>query len=548
MPATPTLEDLQNEATWLEYRSLVLPSLLPGLAADELVTTDQTRAEFLYGARLLRLDKRPRIDGFIGPTPVQLLIADTLNAGRKKTAILEPRRTTKTTSVEAVILGRCAHREDYQVGWTLATTGQKAAERFRKDIVVHVERVYPDPKSRPFVVNVGKGTEHIHWPETGSFLNVYAPGGDGFRSGGFDVAWVDEGGEAEPDLSEDLTVAVLPTMDTKVAAQFIVSGTAAKYRGGNLLYDMLNDPKAAVVQHGVPDTTDPEELETWEPTAESPRGRVRELIELAHPGVGWTSTMEAIEDNYRSFSKDKFMAEYLGIFGSEGASVGVIPPAFWERTTEAGDPPAAPGSFSLAMSIHPDGIFASVAAVWHLEPAGPSDLVAAALEMDGDTDAEDQAELVGAGLLWWQQGVQGFAKRVLTLARKHNVGIIYDAHSQAAGVEVETLSRAIPRPVLQPATTVDVRRGATKLVKALEAGTLRHWRSEHLDQAAEIAVKRAIGTAGGWGFGRRKNHPEDDITPLEAVSLAYQFLGQNVAQADLEFDFGMDADDDDEAA
>jgi hypothetical protein len=469
-----------------------------------------------------------------------LVIADTVNAGRKLTGVLEPRRTTKTTSLEAMFLGRCEYREDYQVGWTLATTGQKAAERFRKDIVVHVERVYPDPKSRPFVVNVGKGTEHIAWPN-GSFFNVYAPGGDGFRSGGFDVAWVDEGGEAEPDLSEDLTVAVLPTMDTKPEGQFVVSGTAAKYRGGNLLYDILNNPKAAVIQHGIPDTTDPEELEGWEATEEHPRARVRELIELSHPGVGWTSTIEAIEDNFDNFPRDKFMAEYLGVFGSEGTSVGIIPTAMWERTTEEGQPPAAPGKFSLAMAIHPDGIWASVGVAWHLDAPGPQDLVAAALESDGEYMEDDQR--VGIGLLWHQQGTDGFAKKVLQLARTHGVGIIYDQLSQAAGVEVETLSRAMPRPTLIPATTVDVRRAATKILKGLGDQSVRHWRSPRLDAAAEKAIKRTIGAAGGFGFGRPKGEPDFDITPLEAVSLALQFLGENREESSDLFDFGTDDDD-----
>src|SRR6185503_10847389 len=94
------------------------------LISTELITTDQSRAEFVEGARLLRLDKMIRAgDGGTGPTPIQLAIADMLNAGYFKNGVLEPRRTTKTTSVQAVLLGRCSIREDYVVGWTLATTG-----------------------------------------------------------------------------------------------------------------------------------------------------------------------------------------------------------------------------------------------------------------------------------------------------------------------------------------------------------------------------------------------------------------------------------------
>lgn len=518
----PTLDDLLNEATWLEWRALTLPSLLPTLPPEQLVTTEQTRAEFVYGARMLRLDQRPRIDGEVGPTPIMLQIADTLNAGVFLNGIMEPRRSYKTTSIQCVILGRCEHRDDYQVGWTLATVGYKASERFRKDIVVHVERVYPDKRTRPFTVNVGKGTEHIAWPN-GSFFNVYTPGGDGFRSGGFDFGWVDEGGEAEVDLSEDLTVAVLPTMDTKPGAQFVVSGTAPSFQTGNLLWDMLNDPDAAVQQHGVPMTTDPEELEDWEPSEEHPRARVRELVLASHPGIPRSTPLASVERNYRKFKSmpGKFDAEYLGMAGTEGSSVGIIPPALWEQAGLDLDLPPLPSRFTMAIAIHPDGLWASVGVAWKLE--APDDLVSTAMRLDGTPEVKPEQTAIG--LLHWQPGVKGFAQKVLLLARKHRVPIIYDQLSQSVGVEVETLSRAAPRPSLTPATTVDVRRAATKVLKSLEDRTLAHYlKQSQMQQAASIAVKRPIGTAGGFGFGRRKGEFADDITPLEACSLALHFL------------------------
>lgn len=533
MPLTPTLDDLLDEATWLEYRDLAVPAL----HSTEFVTTDETRAEFVEGARLLRLDapSRRRADGGVGPTPIQLAIADMLNAGAFLNGVLEPRRTTKTTSIEAVILGRCTYREDYIVGWTLATQGQKASERFRKDIVVHLERLYPDPKQRPFKINVGKGSEHIEWPN-GSFLNVYAPSGEGFRSGGFDLGWVDEGGEAEAELSEDLTIAVLPTMDTKPGAQFVVSGTAAKFRAGNLLYDTLEDETAGVIRHAIPEHTDAEELEDWEPTPEHPRARVRELVELYHPGVGWTTPLSAVERNFRKFPPAKFQAEYLGVFGSEGATASLIVPAWWERTGLPGQPPAPPKQFSLAFSIHPDGLWSSIAAAWHLEEEQPSDLVAEALALDGILPETEQR--IGVGLLWHQPGVKGLATKLLTLSRKYKTAIAFDQASQAAGVEVEQLARAKPRPTLTPATTIDVRRGATKTLQLLEHDLLRHWDSPALDQAVAIAVKRPIGAAGGFGFGRPKTDPYADITPVEAVSLAVQFLEEPTTPAKVKITFG----------
>lgn len=531
MKQNPTLADLQNEATWLEWRALAITAK----HVTELITTEQTRAEFLEGARLLRLDQFTRAgDGGHGPTPVQLVTADVLNTGRLLNGVLEPRRSTKTTSIQCVILGRCTLRDDYMVGWTLATTGAKASERFRKDIVVHLERLYPDKRNRPFTVNVGKGTEHIAWPN-GSFLNVYAPNGDGFRSGGFDIGWVDEGGEAEPDLSEDLTVAVLPTMDTKPGAQFIVSGTAAKYRGGNLLWDTINDDTAAVVNYSIPDNTDPEELESWEPEEDHPRGKVRELVLAAHPGVGWTTPLDAVQRNFEKFPREKFLAEYLGVFGSEGSNIGIIPPAQYERSTRPGTPPPPPKRFTLALAIHPDGLWASVGVAWRYRDE-PDDLVSAALALDGKS--APVVERTAIGLLHHQQGVQGLATKVLQLARKYKVPIIYDQLSQAAGVEVEALTRATPRPALTPATTTDVRRAATKVLKLLDENDLVHWRQPALDNAVNIAVKRQIGTAGGFGFGRPKGDYAADITPVEAISLAVQFLEEAQAPGKIDLTFG----------
>ncbi|WP_167758132.1 hypothetical protein [Microbacterium sp. dk485] len=519
-PISPTLDDLLREENWLEWRAHA--EAVPAVRLTEMVTTDQSRAEFVEGARLLRLDQKVRAgDGGTGPSPEQLLIADVLNAGRFITAICDPRRSTKTTSVQAVVLGRCTLREDYQVGWTMCTTGAKASERFRKDIVAPIMRLYPNPKDMPFSINLGKGSEAISWPN-GSFFNVYSPNGDGFRSGGFDMGVADEGGEADVELSDDITVAVLPTMDTKPGAQFVIPGTAAKFRDGNLLWDNLNDPDAGVVWRGIPESTDPEELEDWESSEDHPRARMRELIERAHPGVGWTTPIEAVERNFRKFGRTQFLAEYGGMFGSEGVSTGLISAALRERAALSVKMPPAPENFTLAISVHPDGLWASVGVAWRYEEQ--EDLASTAWKLDGQRD-DARPPRTAIGLLHHQSGVQGFAMKVLTLARKYRVPVIFDQLSQAVGVEVETLSRATPRPALTPATTSDVRRAATKTLQGFEQGSLVYFREQGpLENALEYAVKRPIGTAGGFGFGRRKDHYEDDITPVEACSLALHFL------------------------
>lgn len=514
-PVLPTIADLQDEGTWLDWRSRIPePS-----EVTELVTTDDTRREFLEGARLLRMEKRRRPDGGYGPSPIQLVIADMLNAGRKFNGILEPRRTTKTTAVQAVILGRCTYRDDYLVGWTMTKRdgGQKTGERFRKDIVSHLERLYPNPKNRPFVINKGKGTEAIEWRDRGTFFNAYAPGNEAFTSGAYDIAWVDEAQDATPDVGADLMTSIPPTLDGRYKPQMIGSGTAPGYRRGNLLWNLLTMEGAGILRHGIPDDTDPEELEAWEPDEERPRARVRELVELYHPGIGFTTPLSDVHDNWKAMkvTPGAFDAEYLGKIGEEGSNTALIPAKHW---SDAARPAAElatldlPELLAIALAIHPDGRWASIAAAWK-----------------GDGERRHVA------LLHHQEGVDGLRGKILLTARKHNRRIIYDDRRSPEAVEIGPLLSAAPPIQTRSLGTRDVGRATVLTLKLLKEGNLRHYSQEPLDGAAEIAVKRKLGETGSFGFGRpdERNRPDDDVTPVEAISRALYALQDEVAPSAL---------------
>ncbi|MFN3948018.1 hypothetical protein [Microbacterium sp.] len=505
-PALPTIADLQDEATWLEWRSRI-----PAAATvTELVTSEETRREFLEGARLLRMDKRKRPDGGFGPSPVQLVIADMLNAGRKFNAILEPRRTTKTTAVQAVILGRCAFRDDYLVGWTMTKRdgGQKTGERFRKDIVSHLERLYPNPKSRPFIINKGKGTEAIEWRDRGTFFNAYAPGNEAFTSGAYDIAWVDEAQDATPEVGADLMTSIPPTMDGRYKPQMIGSGTAPEYRRGNLLWNLLTMEGAGVLHHGIPDDTDPEELEAWEPDEDHPVARVRELVELYHPGIGFTTPLSDVHDNWKAMqvTPGAFDAEYLGKIGEEGSNTALIPPKDWSdaaRPQSELETLELPKLLSVAIAIHPDGRWASIAAAW-----------------------KGEGERRHVALLHHQDGVDGLRNKILLNYRKHNRRIVYDDRRSPEAIEIGPLLTANPPIQARYLGTRDVSRAAVLTLKLLREGNLVHYSQEPLDGAVEIAVKRKIGDTGAFGLGRpdERYRPDDDITPIEAVSRALYAL------------------------
>jgi hypothetical protein len=516
---SPTLADLHDEANWLEWRARA--EAFPAIRMTDLVTTEQTRAEFLLGARILRLDKLVRAgDEQTGPSPVQLLVADVVNAGKKHTAILEPRRTTKTTSVQAVLLGRCALRSNYQAAWTMLTTGQSAGQRFREDIADGLPYL-DDADIPPMKANYGKGTEHIFWPGTKSRLRVLTPKGASFRGGGFDAVFADEGGEADIDMSDDIMQGALPTMDTKVGAQFIVAGTPAKFRTGNILWEQLHNPRAAILWHGIPETTPPEHLASWEPDDENPAGRVRELIELAHPGVGYTTPIAAVEDHFYSFPREKFLREYGGLFGLEGAVDRIIPAAQWARAvTDEAFPEQLPARISVAFKAHHLGTAAALAIAWEYDE--PRDLVEEALGLDGLASRPRRRAVA----LWdhVRGDLTGFDRKVILKLRRTRAALVYDKHGYTESIAEKKIAVATPRPQLTPTKQADIPQSTVHLLQALEDNTLVVFRDPELDRAADIATRRAFGRYGSFSFGAPKADPDADVTPLEAAALALHFL------------------------
>lgn len=525
MTATPTLADLRSEANWLEWRSRI--EHLGAIRLDELVTTEQSRGEFITGARLLRLDERQRAgDGGKGPSPMQLMVADLLAAGRFMNAIFEPRRSTKTTGVQAVMLGRCWHREDYQVGWTMFTTGAKAGERFRKDIVSHLDRLYPSRRESPVQINVGKGTEHLHFTATGSYLNVYTPNGEGFRSGGFDMAFGDEAAEADIEQGEDVTRAVIPTMDTKLGAQFVLAGTGQKWRTGNLLWEALHDEDAAVAWHGIPETVDRLQLGSWEPDQPHPKtgatgGRMREFIELHHPGVGFTTPVEAVRRSFDRWPLDDFLIEYGGQFGTEGAADVALAPALIDRALrKLAFPDVAPARFAAALKVHHLGTASSLAVAWEYDE--PGDLVTEALEIAGEAMPKRKRAVA----MWhWQEGHTGVEREVLLRLRRSSTTLWYDAYGYTETVATK-LAKAKPRPTMKPTKPADIPRSTAGFMKALTDGDVVIFQHPQLERALRIAKRQKFGNYGTFRFGPPDADPEADVSPLEAVALALHFLDE----------------------
>lgn len=489
--------DLTRERSWLALRNKALKPRY----VSELVTTQQSREEFLEGARLLR---------FVGETarpgskiyPQQMMLSDMLAAGHKRNAVLMPRRSAKSTSAIIVGLGRAALREDYRVGILTLTSGKAGRSRFLKDVAPPIERLYPDKTTRPFKLIKIAGMEGVSWPSTGGSM-TWLSTLDDIRGEAFDLLFLDEAGEPnDPEQVIETIGAALPTLDTRPGAQLVVLGTAGRYRAGNMLWDSLElgrKGQGGILEYSMPDHVTEEQLASWVPTDEHPEGTVRDLIKIAHPGVNTLTTLESIRTNYVTMTgngakTESFSREYGGIFGELGATRGIFDIMKWADCGVGGELPEPPERYGLAMVAHPDQLSASIVAAWR--------------------DEEGKAHGL---LLEHRSGVEWLPLAALKAARRKSMELCYDSGSQVVLLTVESLNRARPRPKMRPMTFMDVKKAAALVVDEVYRGNAVHYRQPELDDAVKLAVKRKAGV-NGWALGRL--NATDDITPVEGWSLA----------------------------
>jgi hypothetical protein len=478
--------------------------------ADEspLSSTHQSRAEFLVGAWVIDKIVPPRLGGSLlgNLQPQMLRTADMLAAERFTNAILEPRRSAKTTTIWCVLIGRCHMRPVYMAGYTMLTTAKKAGERFKLDVRDPIRRKWRDPKAMPMKLTDGNGNLGIEWP-SGSKLAVLSPNGDDVRSGAYDVLVLDEGGEAEPDMWDDIVGAVVPSFDTRgEGAQLVIAGTGGHYRVGSHFWNALHDPDAGRIRYGVPDDFNDEALASWESLAG--------IIDALHPGLDGLTTLEQIERNYRLLGAVRFGLEYCGHFGRAAGNDTAMSDAAWTKSRLPGPVPTGVTPMSLAFAVHPGGAFASIAVAWTLE-GSPGDLVDAAMQLDGDETAPPRFAFK---IIHHQHGNGRLEYKLRDLSRQYRLPIAYDSSPQEKAImeRVGRISR--PRPQSRAFTMAEKSVATTTLLNAIEQGTVDHWAQEPLDSAAALAVFRA-GKLRLLGVPDDSN-PDQEITALEAGIIA----------------------------
>lgn len=488
-PEIGSLDELSFLENWVQYRDQALtPHIL-----SELVTTQQSRDEFILGCQLLGVDM---------PKPHQLVINDMLNAGHEENALLMPRQSAKTTTVAIVVVGRCASRPRFNVAWTLTTSAAKTGEVFEQTIQDTLELVYGDDDGhRPFRNYRGKGAQYVKFPN-GSRITAKTPKGGSFRASSYDLVWIDEGGEATPEQGEDLTGAILSTFDTREGAQLIVSGTAGDYRRGQLLYEGLHNEEYGRLAYQIPEDTEPDVMAAWTPTEEHPFGNAEAMTLAMHPGIhSGLTTIDKVKRRFTASTPARYTREYCGIFGDIGDGVGPIDVTAW---TEAGrnDTPDVPEHFTLVAATSFFGSYASLMAVWR-----------------------DDDGMACGYLIDHREGSTWLADRAAVKSREHGHPVVFDRGSSTMRAEAELMAKFVPPVHMVERTFEHVPVAHALLTKEINAGRVIHWNQPPLDNAAKSAVRRPVG-ANSWAFGRGKNSSLD-LSPLEAFALGIHYYDEN---------------------
>jgi hypothetical protein len=386
--------------------------------------------------------------------------------------VVAPRRCGKTSSIQAVLIGRMQAVTRYTI-ITTAQTGLKARLRFL-DVAQPLNRANPDA----WLLWQGAGHECLEYAPNGARWYVVAPKGDKFRSEGADCVWVDEAQEFEDaEQVRDLQAGIEPTLDTSPYPQLIVSGTPKNKAG--MLWDTLQrglDGEIGIVEYAAHEDDDPDDEAVWH---------------RVHPGIGTLTTIERMRKRRRKLGRALFSQEYLCQW-QDPTVTRLISAGAWAGS-QRDVAPSRPERIGLAFEVALDGSYGAVVGSWR----------------DGD------------GRAWWEllalrSGAGWLPIFLADLARRRHLTISYDAIGQNLGV-AEALTRVRPRPRLDPLNTRQMIAVCPAVFDELHSGRILHVEQPDLTSAIDAAAKRYL-RDGGWVWNREAGGPP--IAPLIAGTVA----------------------------
>lgn len=240
----------------------------------------------------------------------------------------------------------------------------------------------------------------------------------------------------------------------------------------------------------------------WHEWAADPRDDPADpkVWEKANPGLTTGRLLlDVVQAEHGTYSEGGFARERLGIWPRVAEHARVIPGDVWRSLVEAGPPNGTPPD-ALAVDASHDRVLV-IAGCWATGDGHHVEV----LHLDEVADTL-------AAVSWLTER-----------ARPRRIPVLIDTMSPAASI-IPALKTARVRVV--QSTAGDMAKACGLFYDEATSGRLTHGvatedgvqSQQALDAALAGAKKRAIGTAGGWGWDRKD--PAVNIAPLVAVTLA----------------------------
>jgi hypothetical protein len=390
------------------------------------------------------------------------------------TCISIPRQVGKTYLIACIIFALCLLRPGLTVIWTAhrKTTARETFDQFdgmakRPKVAAHIRQVLH-----------GKGDEAIHFNNGSRILFGARESGFGRGMAGVDILVCDEGQILPESTLEDLGA----TQNTAPNPLFFVMGTPPRPKDPGEFFTLLRQEAL----DGESDST--LYIETSADRGTDPMDP--DQLRKANPSYPHRTTHRALLRLRKKLKNDDaWNREARGIWDEITKHFSPIPGALWADQVDVG-PPDGTKPNALAVDMAHDRHI-SVAACW--------------LEDDDLAHGEE----VWAGV-HTDAAVEWIVERA-----GRRVPVVIDSASPAASLAPSLRARKV-RVLMTSAA--DMAKACGQLVDKLGLGRFSHADQEAVNDAREGARKRAIGTAGGWGYDRRDESV--NIAPLVALTLA----------------------------
>lgn len=370
-----------------------------------------------------------------------------------------------------------------------------AKKSFMRLVKYFKSRKYPELSGLVENIRYTNGEEAIYLSNGGS-VEFSARSRAGAR--GYDDIQIVVFDEAQ-DLTDDQLSAVMYTLAASSTGdrQMIFTGTPPDPQSPGAVFGRVRDaalkrPGARTLWHEWGVTELPDRKATFADVLDS--------VYLANPSMGYILDEEFTETEFNNSDIDGFARERLG-WWSEQSAAAAIEKAIWKGCAIARDEAPDGGKKAFGVKFAPDGHLVAMSACLIPDDGGPAFV-----------------ECIGTGSM--ADGTRWLSDFLATEDMEETTAAIAVDGKAGSGALIDKLLEVYPRQAVMVPGSRGVMDASSMFEQALRERSVTHWDSpggeqRALDDSALAAVKRPIGSDGGWAYGG------DDSAIIESAVLAF---------------------------